>query len=417
MQQNYRAPTGRKARTALLPRRGDAARRVILLPEEWPEPDRQAWMQALTATRRSARTSASGWAPSTRAAVARSYGLWLAWLAETAQLDPGMPPACRATLERVDAFAGFLHDSGQALSSIGFRLGKIAMALDAMDPAGKADRRWLRAFAAKHPGRLSEDVAAELRLGVSPSDLHRLGCQLMEEGDALAARPRTKTGQRGAVRYRDGLMLALQAHVLLRPASLLSLEEGVSVVLDAEGVFRIALPAGSTKGRRALDAPIPDQLQPAIERYLAVHRPALLKGHGTALEAACNSFWVTGRGRPMSAKVAWDAVRRTAASHFGVSLSVHRIRHVGASHIATEAPELLDRMRDVLHHKDAHSLREHYDLSSRHVADERFEAAVDKVRGERVAAFRQTLAALRKVGPRRSGRTRGHARGPRNAAS
>lgn len=403
--QSSRAPTGRKAPTLPLPRRGAGGRRIVLLTEEWPEKDRQAWTLTLTATRRSQRTRASTWSQATRKAVASAYGLWLAWLSATDQLDPSVPPAQRASLELVDAFAGFLHDNGQPTSSLNLRLGKLAMALDAMDPAGKGDRRWLRAFVADHPARLPEEMQAQLRLKVTPSDLLRLGMELMQEGDALVSNPRARSGQRGAVRFRDGLMLALQSVLLLRPASLTSLVEGVSVVRTPDGGFRITLPPTNTKGRRPLDAPIPQELHPAIERYLAVHRPCLLKGRGGELPTATESFWVTDRGRPMSSKVAWDAVRRTAAARFDVPLSVHRVRHVGASHIAAEVPEILDHMRDVLHHKDERSMRDHYDLASRHLADERYQATLDAARGDGIKDLRRQLAALRKAGPKAARRT------------
>lgn len=391
---------------AVLPRLGPSGRRVAWLPTEWPKADADRWAAihasaAARASRRIVRRAAeplppaAGWSPSARTSGELAYGLWLAWLAHVGELDPAEQPGVRVSVDRVDRFAAFLRETGAAPTGVGFRLAKMTAVLDSLDPQGAPGRQWLRRFATSHPGRKSEERSMELATRISPQDLLALGRRLMAEGDALAARKRARVGVRGAVAHRDGLVIALQALLALRPRNLLALRDGETIermtideTKDARSGAQVRFAGVDMKGRRPFATTVPPELLPDLDRHVAVHRPRLVARaqHGAAV---VHSLWVTDRGLELRGSQLWSAVTRRIEAAFGFRVSPHEFRHVLTSTIAIEAPGMMGVVPAALGHADERPVLEHYDLGTQFEAGRRWTRQIADDRADAVSAFRQ----------------------------
>jgi hypothetical protein len=60
-----------------------------------------------------------------------------------------------------------------------------------------------------------------------------------------------------------------------------------------DGIYACSFSAAETKNRRPLVAPLPVELTPYIDRYLAEIRPALLRGH------VSDAFWISTYRAPL----------------------------------------------------------------------------------------------------------------------
>jgi integrase/recombinase XerD len=103
---------------------------------------------------------------------------------------------------------------------------------------------------------------------VPASDLFELGISLMESCEE-AARP-----QYAAIRYRDGLLIALLIACPIRIKNLTGLVIGEHLVFDGD-VYRLKLTAAETKSGRPYVAGVPSELTPYIDDWLQVHRASL----------------------------------------------------------------------------------------------------------------------------------------------
>jgi len=332
-------------------------------------------------------------APSTSTAAELAYGLWLAWLNALGQLDPQVPAGARVTPERIDAFVDFLRATGNGPASVGFRLGKLSAALDTIAPHGVTERSWLRRLASSFPQRKSEERGLELATKVSSRDLFDLGLRLMAEAEELAARPRARTGSRAAVLHRDGLMIALQSLLALRPSNLLALEDGATLRRggDADRAqgpagWRASFAGPQMKAGRRHGSPIPEELAQHIQHHMAVHRPRLVAAArpGTA---ETRTLFVSDRGLPLGPAQDWAAVTKRVKAALGVSVSIHEFRHVLASTVAIDAPQMMGVVPGALGHADERPVLDHYDLATQLEAGRRWGDTVASERGDAVAAF------------------------------
>ena len=139
------------------------------------------------------------------------------------------------------------------------------------------------------------DPAQDLGKIRSPAELLDLAGRLMEEGEAMAAAPQADTGRMGAVRFRDGLMLAVLVYAIIRRRSLLSLDVNDAIIKTDDG-YTLTLQRKDTKARRPELIPLPSCLSPAIERYCEKHRLSLLAGHDF------DALWISVRGTPLGGK-------------------------------------------------------------------------------------------------------------------
>ena len=116
-----------------------------------------------------------------------------------------------------------------------------------------------------------------------------------------------------AVRYRDGLMIALLAHVPLRHKNFSALQIGRDVIKE-DGKWSIVIPPEETKTRTYIDFQIPEDLQHQFLMYLTHVRPRMLRLPG------CKALWVSAKGGALSYSAVGPVLTGTlpSASAFGL---------------------------------------------------------------------------------------------------
>jgi hypothetical protein len=250
--------------SGLDPNNGPARHSLNL--DVWPQADGQAWGAALCeGDVLEPGGVAAHWAPKTKAKVVRAYGRWLTWLELNGLLDPGSGLGERATPANVARYVADLQVLGNGSYTVLGYVRELHNALRAMAP--KDDWGWLRRVS-RGLRRIVKPVR-DKRARIVPSDqLFSYGIELMIEADG----PSGGTPLQGAIRYRDGLMIALLAARPFRRANFVSIELGRHLVRQGDGYW-LRFEAKETKTRAPIEVPFPEILIPYLDRYLVHYRP------------------------------------------------------------------------------------------------------------------------------------------------
>jgi len=339
---------------------------------EWPAPDQAAWVAALQpGDALDPGGLAARWATATRCMIENGYGRWLSWLHNNGLLNPCQTPDKRITVERVAAYVAELT-AFTAPFSVQSRVQQLGNALRAMCPQGNwswvlrgADRIRARAIPARNK-------RARLQ---SPDRLVQLGVQIMAEVDASTP----GRAMWRAADYRDGLIISLLAHRPIRARNLTMIQCGRHLV-QRSGVWWLVFDGSETKTKQPIEISFPVELVPNLECYLATHRPVLLDvghRHGRALTDA---LWVSAVGRAMHyASISLQVRRRTEAA-FGKALSPHLFRDCAATSIATEDPEHVRIVLQILGHSSLATSERHYNQAQSLEAGRRFQQTIAELR-------------------------------------
>jgi integrase/recombinase XerD len=113
---------------------------------------------------------------------------------------------------------------------------------------------------------------------------------LMEESEISAKKP---VSMAAAVRFRDGLMIALLAQVPLRHKNFADLEIDRDLIKE-DDYWSIIIPPAETKTRTYLEFELPDSICDQFSTYLKLVRPRMLRRSG------CKSLWVSPKGGALS---------------------------------------------------------------------------------------------------------------------
>lgn len=324
--------------------------RIALLPACWPDTDRVAWVAALTdADPLDEPGLAARWRPNTRHTVQTHYGMWLAFLRDTGQLDPTTAPAARVTRERLAAYLEHLRARQLSPVTIAGRLRDLREALRVMQPGaglGPLDRMVVALDATAEPVR-------DKRLGlVPPTRLLNAALQEMDRLDGVHVHERGQS-RRVAENYRVALMIAVLATRPLRLSNIAGME--LSRHLTREGdLFWCRFDASEMKSPRPLAFPMPPILTSRIERYLTVYRPMLLRGTEDP------HVWISIRATPMQDNSVYYRIRDMTELLVGERLTPHRFRDSAATFIAEELPEQVRIITTLLGHATLHTSEMHY---------------------------------------------------------
>jgi hypothetical protein len=101
--------------------------------------------------------------------------------------------------------------------------------------------------------------------------------------------PGTPVKMADAIRYRDGLMIAVLGFIPARHKNFAAIQIGRDLVREGENWF-IAIPPEDTKTKIPLDFEVPELVQPHLEKYIDHVRPRMLR------RPACNALWVSAKG-------------------------------------------------------------------------------------------------------------------------
>jgi integrase/recombinase XerD len=343
---------------------------------EWPAPDRAAWATALTpGDPFTPGGLAARWALSSRRAIEKAYGGWLAWLQGQGVLDPLVPPAARISKEGVAAYVAVLRLTKSPFT-VQSRVQMLGDALRAMAP--DQDWRWIGRAAGRLRSRAVPVRNKRARLQ-PPDRLVALGKRLMVEAEA--AGPTLEA----AMIYRDGLVIALLAYRPIRGRNLSMIRCGQHLVFRNDSWW-LLFAADETKARRPLEFPLPLDLLPDLERYLEVYRPILLTRGGRQSAAPLTSLGVSRDATVLGYGTIAHHVERHTRAEFGVALNPHLFRDCAATYIAIVDPEQVQIIRVILGHSTLRTSERHYNQARGLEAGRRFHSTITALR----AAERET---------------------------
>ena len=306
---------------------------------------------------------ATDWADDTRFNRSQAWGQYLSFLDTRGWLDPGQSPGDRLTLERLTAFIRTIRGHLNA-NSVHQTVVNVFYAIRAMAP--ERDWRWVR----HHPERPRPAEVNASRKPIAPFDPIVLVQRALDACDAVDRMPASMDA---SARYRDAVLVLVAVTTALRRRNLAQLRIGTEVVLAATHV-RIFIPPEDTKTHQAVDLLVAPFVEPYLRRYIAVHRPRLLRG------AEIPELWVNRKGRAL----AWDALYRTFGEAgqrlLGHRINPHLCRHSQATSILKADPRAVRTASAALGHRGTRVLQERYDRSGTKGAQDHWGNVLRKLR-------------------------------------
>jgi integrase/recombinase XerD len=326
----------------------EGQRRRCLPVEQWPAPDREAWVAA---HRRGGLLEEDGlaanWAHETNTLIAAGYGRFLSYLAQVEDLAPQEAPASRITRARVEAYVAELRWLNHS-STVAARLQQLERAASVMAPA--AGWGWLRRL----KNRLSRlaTPARDDRARLPPGDtLLKLAMALMQRGEGESG-----TTLQKAIWFRDGLMIAVLCFCAPRARNLAGTVIAVNLQRRGDGWWLYYGPH-ETKTHRPIELPLPECLNSSVARYLAHHRPRL-----TRLTGDKDAMWLSRRGRPFTRDVG-KVIAATTRRELGKTVNPHLFRKLIPTELAIHDPEHVGVSQAVLGHADYRITERAYNMA------------------------------------------------------
>ena len=324
----------------------DPARRCLAIAE-WPDADRNLWLAALTPGDILEPGGARAhYRPISNTKIAKGYGRWLAWLATTGALLPS-DPSKRITPSAVQAYVTALQAVNRRQTLLA-RLQELYEAALVMDPGG--DWPWLRRLTSRVRG-LADDRRDKRPRMVSAANLFELGCRLMADTQG--------TPRQCAVRFRDGLVIALLAARPLRRRNLAELTLHHSLVQRGR-CWWLLLPDEETKTATPLEMPWPEALHQQLETWLTIHRPLLAACRGRWHSPASGAVWISADGSPMTQMALYDRITQQTKAAFGLPMNPHLFRDCAATSIAIQDPENVRIAASLLGHGSLATTERYY---------------------------------------------------------
>jgi integrase/recombinase XerD len=312
---------------------------------DWPEIDRRTWNAAIE------NDDPFDDGPGARLAKRTLHKYWMGWRRFLGFLTITEPDALekkpfeRLTRERVRGFVEHLRETNTPHS--------VAIQMDSLYGAAQTlmpDKQWtwlrnikMRLYSAAPRGTTARPVITSVQLV-------DLGTTLMEESEIPADQP---IRMADAVRYRDGLIIALWAHVPLRHKNFADIEIGRNLIKE-EDSWVIVIPPEETKTKTYIDFQIPASLRDPFSAYLKRVRPRMLRQPG------CKSLWVSPKGGPLSYSAMGPVVTRHTTERLGIRITPHDVRDAAATMWAIAAPEHVGISRDLLAHADLRTTTKYY---------------------------------------------------------
>jgi len=320
-------------------RSSDRPRREAELTVDWPSEWRERWRAARfsggggKANRRSRLKRghrASRWSEAYARRIARGLDRFLRW---TQTHQPSGDP--------VEAYIATLDDL--APTSAATFVEDLAEGLPIVEPAGDLGDLKDLARAMKREARGRSKVARIVEV----RHLLDLGRTLMREAEAKPL------GAHSAIRYRDGLMIALLA---LRPVRLANF----SMLRQGESLYRagdtLLLSCPKTKNGDGWTAAVPATLEAAMERWLEHCRP-LLRNRATEDDGA---VWLGLDGRALTPKSISRRLGDITQKRLGRRVNPHLFRSVLATDLGDAGEETVGVAAAMLGHRDPRTMERYY---------------------------------------------------------
>jgi integrase/recombinase XerD len=222
--------------------------------------------------------------------------------------------------------------------------------------------------------KISNRIAAQANrrpvrhLPITSESLYLLGLQLMDPArPAEDIRPMSRAQ---ALRYRDGLIIALLAVVPLRRRTLAGLRIGHHVVRTGD-LWALDIPSELVKTKRPLAYSIPAELSRCIDVYLR-HFRNQIRGAGSH-----DGMWPCESGGPMSYDRIYKTIRRHTRDAFGFPVNPHEFRTAAGNLWSTHDPQNVRGVKDLLGHSTFNTTEKFYITAQSRVAGHTLARAVN----------------------------------------
>jgi integrase len=335
----------------------------------WPEEDWKRWTSAnqAGADRFDDCGRAAHLAEPTRRNLQGCYARFLGFvsLRRPALLEGA--PADRVDRQSIADYVAFRQPSCSD-SGIAIELGHLRQALRYICP--ESDWWWL-ATIAKRIGSNAKSKPPKHHL-VTSETLYALGLKLMDEA-AANAESGTPVSKPDAMKYRDGLLIALLALIPLRRRTVTALRIGQQLVKSGD-LWELMIPAQDTKTKRALDFPISIALSRRIDRYLYQFRCRIPRAE------MHNGLWPSNKGRLMDHGTVYDTVCRRTREALGFPVSLHRFRSAAGTFWSIQDPLNVRGVKDLLGHASFDTTEKHYIMTQSRVAGHALARAMDRLK-------------------------------------
>jgi integrase/recombinase XerD len=206
------------------------------------------------------------------------------------------------------------------------------------------------------------------RVLITSEALYLLGLRLMDsartddEGADPSAIP-------SALRYRDGLIIALLAAIPLRRRTLVALRIGNHVLRTGE-LWALDIPPELVKTKRSLAYSISAELSQRIDVYLRHFRDRVpgARNH--------NAMWPSQAGGPVSYDRIYKIIRKRIQAAFGVAVNPHLFRTAAGTLWSMHDPRNVRGVRDLLGHANFRTTEQFYIKAQSRVAGRTLAGAV-----------------------------------------
>lgn len=351
--------------------RNKAPERTCLPVHQWPSEDQLRWTTACAPgdilEGNAGRRSTHRWISNRKAE--KGYGRWLTFIAIYEPETLNSLPEERITHDRVIRYVTDLRRLGNSSGTLLGRLQELGEFATAIAPTG--DWAFLKKISSRirathkparstEPRQLSHEVLA-------------LGFDLMKNlpADPLMA----------AIRYRDGLTIAMLAMLPLRRKNLSELTIG-ETLQRAGSAWKITFSSEQMKTGVPFILDVPQLLTPYLERYLETFRKVLVDRTGRWHQPAQQALWVSKDGSRMTPMALYDRIRTCTRLAFEKPLNPHLFRHMAATTLSIEAPSAVRSAAALLGHRKLSTTERYYIQANGLESGRRFEAVINIIQKE-----------------------------------
>lgn len=346
--------------------------------KDWPALDQKLWLEArLGEDPLDEQGLAAFWKPSTVVHVEYAYGAFLWWLKTTGQLDPLTPPKDRLTPKMLSVYID-IYRVDHASHTLANNVLALANMLRVMHPDEEFQWIYDKVKNFKRKVVLTKTNAERL---LPLGDLISLSDRLMAKGRSELA----KTPIKGAMHYRDGLIIAFLIAFPLRRYNLNGLRLGKTLHRDTNGLHA-AIDKSNVKNNIDANSSYPPRLVAAFDFYWSDVRPHFV---GKSSTPDTGWVWLGRRGEHMGDSNLAVITRRCTGHHLGKALGTHAFRHCVASEIAIRAPASVGITKVILGHTNDSTSAKYYDLSSSVTASNAYQALLAVERAQDAKYFKK----------------------------
>ena len=297
------------------------------------------------------------WSPLFCSRVERGWGMFRHWCAQNNK-DPMMP----------ESFSKFTGDcterelSPVSVTSYAFGAYRAATII-----YPELDWSWQRACCTELEDT-AEPIKDKLQKYVPPDQLFSFAIDLMNDASNGIATTTT------AIKFRDGLFLALLCLIPKRVGNLGTITIGENLLLNDEGIpEEFYFP--TTKNGDDSTAPFPPELVAFYQEWMGRFRPVLLKSKDDT-----HAMWIGRDGKPLGTHAFWAQLTKRTKEKFGKAVGPHMVRSCFATFFAEKGPEFMPLVQRALDHRDQRSIQYYQLMAGSFAAARELALAQDKIR-------------------------------------